>query len=208
MSLVLGLARARPLLVTLESQRDVREDEPVEPARLRRFILENGSFVWRTLVRFGVRRADAEDAAQEVFWVFARRLPGIVAGAEKGFLFRTALGVASTRRRSARRRPEDAVPQSELDARRAPERGPEELLVQRRLRQRLSQVLDALSEEQRTVFVLVELEGLSAPEAATLLDVPVGTVASRLKRARSAFVKATHELEQRCGLEGFDDGSR
>lgn len=208
MSSVFGLALAPALPVTLKSGRDERQDASVDPARLRRFILENAEFVWRTLVRFGVRRSDAEDAAQDVFLVFARRLPEIAAGAERGFLFRTALGVASTRRRSARRRPEDAVPHSELDATHAPERGPEELLVQRRMRECLSQVLDGMSEEQRSVFVLVELEGLSAPEAAALLDVPLGTVASRLRRARSAFVKATHELERRQGLEGFDDGGQ
>lgn len=204
-TLVLGQTVTGPLPVMLESERDERQDAGMDEARLRRFILENASFVWRTLVRFGIRTADAEDAAQEVFWIFARRLPGISPGAEKGFLFRTALGVASTRRRSARRRPEDAVPQSELDARHAPERGPEQLLVQRRLRACLSLILDRLTEDQRAVLVLIELEGLSAPEAAALLDVPLGTVASRLRRARSAFLKATEELEQRCGLEGFED---
>lgn len=74
------------------------------------------------------------------------------------------------------------------------------------MRECVALVLDGMSEEQRSVFVLVELEGLSSPEAAALLDVPVGTVASRLQRARTAFVKATRELERRQGLEGFDDG--
>jgi RNA polymerase sigma-70 factor (ECF subfamily) len=46
-----------------------------------------------------------------------------------------------------------------------------------------------------TVFVLFELEGLSAPEISELVNIPVGTVASRLRRARATFRAAARRLE-------------
>jgi RNA polymerase sigma-70 factor (ECF subfamily) len=46
-----------------------------------------------------------------------------------------------------------------------------------------------------TVFVLFELEGLSAPEISELIGIPVGTVASRLRRARAAFRAAARRME-------------
>ena len=64
-------------------------------------------FVWRTQRRLGVRPADADDAVQEVFVVAARRLGDIENGRERAFLFGIAARVASTRRRTLRRRPED-----------------------------------------------------------------------------------------------------
>jgi RNA polymerase sigma-70 factor, ECF subfamily len=51
----------------------------------------------------------------------------------------------------------------------------------------LDRVLDALPIDLRTVFILFEIEGLGSPEIASMLSIPVGTVASRLRRAREAF---------------------
>lgn len=58
-----------------------------------------------------------------------------------------------------------------------------------------------LPEEQRAVLVLVALEGLSYREAAELLEVPVGTVTSRLARARDALRAALAGISDRCSLE-------
>ena len=57
--------------------------------------------------------------------------------------------------------------------------------------------LATLNEEMRTAFILYELEEMSMPEIAEVLDVPVGTVASRLRRARDQFQKATRRLQSR-----------
>ena len=46
-----------------------------------------------------------------------------------------------------------------------------------------------------TVFVLFELEGLSAPESSQLIDIPIGTVASRLRRARATFRAAARRMD-------------
>ena len=61
-------------------------------------------FVWRVFRRLGLSGADADDAAQEVFVVAARRQSELVKGRERSFLYGTALRVASNRRRAIRRR--------------------------------------------------------------------------------------------------------
>src|SRR5688500_221987 len=60
------------------------EDDESSEVRLKWAVAQHSRFVWRTLVRFGVRQADAEDAAQEVFLVLARRLPEVSVSSEKG----------------------------------------------------------------------------------------------------------------------------
>jgi RNA polymerase sigma-70 factor (ECF subfamily) len=53
-----------------------------------------------------------------------------------------------------------------------------------------------MESELVTVFILFELEGMSTPEIAQLLEIPVGTVASRLRRARAAFKTGAARLER------------
>jgi RNA polymerase sigma-70 factor (ECF subfamily) len=65
--------------------------------------------------------------------------------------------------------------------------GPDELSDQKRARELLNRVLEDMTLELRTVFILFELEGLRSPEIAEMVGVPLGTVASRLRRAREAF---------------------
>lgn len=57
---------------------------------------------------------------------------------------------------------------------------------------RVSAAMDRLPEEQRLVLVLVSVEGLSYQEAAAVLDIPVGTVMSRLARARKRLHALVH----------------
>jgi len=172
--------------------------------RLRWAVAQHSRFVWRTLIRFGVRHADAEDAAQEVYLVLARRLSEVEVSSEKGFLFKTAVGVASTRRRSERRRAErfDAG----LDDTPMADPGPEQLVSRLHLRRLLQRALDELGREQREIFVLVELEGMTAPEVSRLLDLPLGTVASRLGRGRRAFLDAIQRLKLEPDLEDYGHG--
>lgn len=66
---------------------------------------------------------------------------------------------------------------------------PEHLLEQRRARQTLDAILAAVTLDLRAAFVLFEIEGLSQPEIAEALGVPLGTVASRLRRAREEFTR-------------------
>jgi RNA polymerase sigma-70 factor, ECF subfamily len=153
--------------------------------RARILVVEHFDFVWRLLRRLGLPEADVDDAAQQVFVVAANRLGNIPPGSERSFVFGTALRTAATLRRNQRRRqrwietrPADCAANDEM---------PDESLERRQALAFLDDVLSELSDDLRVVFVLCELEELSASEVSVLLGIPVGTVASRLRRARLEF---------------------
>lgn len=161
--------------------------------------------VWRIVRRFGVPENSADDAAQEVFIIASRRLADIAVGSERPFLFASAVRVAANVRRSLGARRECAEDDSALD-RVDPRPSAEALLDQKRLRQMLDRVLDQLSDDLRVAFVLYELEGMSSPEIAELLAIPVGTVASRLRRAREAFEQSASKLK--ASMSNANSGGR
>lgn len=154
-------------------------------------------FVWRTLRRMGVSERDVMDASQKVFLVAHRNLPEFHGRSTvKTWLCGIALRVASDYRRSAVSRREVLV----ADIPEGASRDAEQL---RRLEDRervvaLDAVLSQLPLEQRTVFVLFELEELTGEQIAELLAVPEGTVRSRLRLARSAFSKILAERRGRA----------
>ncbi len=170
----------------VEAMNHVRPCEPrTEPQRVEAFVRHYYAFAWRVLRRYGLAPADADDAAQKVFLIAVDRIAEIQPGSERAFLFRTARHVASKAHRSVQRRPdvsgqgvEDAEAAGDLPA-------PDDLLDRRRARDLLDQILEDLPEDFRAVLVLFEIEGLPAPEIAAALGIPLGTVASRLRRARA-----------------------
>jgi RNA polymerase sigma-70 factor (ECF subfamily) len=169
------------------------EEEP--GARLRREVVDNYEFVWRSLRRLGVAQGSVEDAAQQVLMVFARRIQDVHVGAERAFLFATATRVAADFRKKQTRSPE--IPDSEgLDAH--PSLSPSaDLLVDRgRARLLLDQVLAELPDDLRAIFILFELEELTMATIAQMLDLHPGTVASRLRRARGMFETVANRLQR------------
>ncbi len=164
-------------------------------------MLGHFDFVWRSLRRLGLSVPDADDATQEVFLIASRKLSSIAEGSERPFLFGTALRVASTRRRSLRRRREelaDAI--DEHDEQSAP--GPERLTELARARTQLHEILADMSLELRAPFVLFELEELTVPQIAELLGLPIGTVSSRLRTAREEFHASVRRLQARDAFPG------
>ena len=151
-------------------------------------------FVWRSLRRLGMHPGDVEDAAQEVFLSVSKRFTDIVPGCEKGFLYRTAVNHARHAHRVRFRRREVQFDGAHEELLTAP--APDELVDKERARALLFRLLDVLDFDERTVFVLYELEELTMAEAAEFLEVPLGTVASRLRRARAKLEAAAH----RCAL--------
>ena len=173
-------------------------------ARMRRVVQDNYAFLWRTLRRLGVPEASVEDAAQNVLCVLARRLGEVPPSSERSFLIGTAIRVASDARRGARRRRED--PADDPAAHVAhPGPSPEQSARESDARRVLGDILDAMPDELRAVFVLFELEELPLAEVATLLELPGGTAASRLRRAREHFQAAAERfraVERRMSGEG------
>jgi RNA polymerase sigma-70 factor (ECF subfamily) len=169
--------------------------------RLGAIVRTHYSFLWRSLRRLGVPEASVEDAAQRTLLVAARRIDDIAPGRERAFLFGVALRVARTVRRESNSRREvwdedllDALPGGDVDA--------GEELDARRARALLDGLLEALPLELRTVFVLYEIEEMTMAEIASALDVPGGTVASRLRRAREAFDALSRRVQARLARKG------
>lgn len=165
--------------------------------RVRSAVAEHFDFIWRLLARLGVPTAAVDDAAQEVFVVFARRLGDIRPGSERSFLYGAALRVASDARRAQARHEQKTAPERDLGDL-AP--GPDELVEARERLALLDRILGAMGEREREVFVLFELEELSTDETAALLGVPRGTVASRLRRARNEFFAIARRLRAETGV--------
>jgi RNA polymerase sigma-70 factor (ECF subfamily) len=167
-------------------------EEDANASRLRDLIDRHYDFIWRTLRYGGVPEGAVEDGAQQVWCVLARRLQDIEPGSEMAFVFSTALRVASEARRTARRHPADATP--DFDAFVASTPGPDELVDQRRARRILQDLLEALPVDLRAVFVLFEIEELTLAQVASLVGIPQGTAASRLRRARERFQSGVRRL--------------
>ena len=174
------------------SKPDARDPDPpprtaAEEQRIAAALGEHFATVWRALRRFGVQESDADDAAQQVFLSFSRRIAIVELGRERPYLLGIAARVAANARRQQARA--QAAPVEELERAQATTaaQDPESLLEQEQRRQRLDEALATLPDTQREVFVLYELEGFSLPEIARTLELPLGTATSRLRRARSAF---------------------
>lgn len=150
--------------------------------------------LWRLIGRLGVPACNVEDVVQEVFIVACRRRADIGEDQVRSFLFGTAIRLCANYKRRAHTRLEVSRDEA-IDPSASREPNAEQLLIAKRWRELLDLALARLSDPQRTVFVLFELEGLSSPEIAELLAVPLGTVASRLQRARAKFLEAAAELQ-------------
>jgi RNA polymerase sigma-70 factor, ECF subfamily len=161
--------------------------------RLRHLVDSHVSLVARILRNAGTAEADIEDDVQRVFIALSNRLQDVRAGAEKSFLIQTALNMAAHSRRTAARRREVLTdrPPDLVDA----FAGPEELAQRRQARRTLDQILGAMDDDLRAVLTLYEFEEMTTAEIASILDIPSGTVASRLRRARADFRERVALLE-------------
>ena len=161
-------------------------------------VVDNADFVFRSLRRAGLDPASAEDGAQHVFLVAARKLATIAAGKERGFLYARAFNFAADLRRKVSRRGETELSDEQLDELvSGPSSSPEHALDQQRARELLDEVLAAMPDQLRDVFVLSELEEMTGPEVAACLEIPSGTVASRLSRARHVFDECLARIQAR-----------
>jgi RNA polymerase sigma-70 factor, ECF subfamily len=157
---------------------------------------QHGDFVWRTLYRMGVRSPHVEDVYQEVFLVVHRRLRTFSGQcALTTWLYEICFRVAAGYRRKAYFKREELVGDwSEMDAVSSPNPSPEGNLVTARRAKQLERILDTLPLEYRVVFVMFEVEGMTTEAIAESLGAPLGTVYSRLYRARKRFARAVARL--------------
>jgi RNA polymerase sigma-70 factor, ECF subfamily len=192
------------MLTSVAAPAESRRQEPVasdrdQEARFREMVDLHHAFVWRVLRGLGVSSAEADDAAQKVFLTAAGKMALIELGAERAFLYRVAAGVAANARRSRSRSKEVACDSQQLAAHPDSTQNPEQAVAMKQARALLDEALETMSDDVRGVFVLFELEELSVPEIATILDLPTGTAASRLRRAREEFAAFTKRLHASGG---------
>ena len=159
---------------------------PSDPERVRKAVRAHYDFIWRTLRRLGVFPSSVEDAAQQVLFVFSRRIHDVPVGSEGAFLFGTATKVAADYRKKQRRSPEvlDSVG---IEGRASTAPTADRMIDEGRARELLDVILEEMPFDLRTVFILFELEGMTMAAIAEMTCLAPGTVASRLRRARETF---------------------
>jgi RNA polymerase sigma-70 factor (ECF subfamily) len=157
---------------------------------------EHFDFVWRSLKRLGIPSAQLDDAVQDVFVVVHRRLGEFEGRSSlKTWLFGIALRVASVHRRTRARRPTEPLVEDPPDH---AGRGAADALSEAAEAARLvQQLLDGMPEDRRAVFVLTELEEMTAKEISEALGVNLNTVYSRLRLARRDFDAALSRYRAR-----------
>ena len=144
------------------------------------------------LVRFGLRGAEAEDAVHDTFVTALRRKHTYDPGRPpRPWLLGIAFRVAVARARSSRPRegPE------RLDEQHDPAQNPERGLEARDAKALVDRALQRLGEDQRTVFVMYDLQGVPMAQIAEAMGTPVATAYSRLRLGRQAFTEAVHALQ-------------
>lgn len=168
--------------------------------RMRLLMVNFHSMVWRMVRNLGVSGADVDDAVQQVFIVAFNKLKRIREGRERAFLAGVAVRIASRSRRSCERRRESA--DAELPDQLSTSRSPVEELHRADARRIFEQLLDRMPPELRLVFVMYEVEELTLIEIAAALELPLGTVATRVRRARQLFVTRAQRLNVDTRLDG------
>lgn len=157
--------------------------------------------VLKLVSRFVNDSAEAEDVAQEAFLKAYRALASFRGdSAFYTWLYRIAINTAKNALVAQRRRPVDFdldlqdPDQYERQARLKEGDTPEGVVLTEEIRQVVEQAMEQLPEDLRTAIVLRELEGLSYEEIAEAMDCPVGTVRSRIFRAREAIDRKLQPL--------------
>lgn len=156
----------------------------------------------RLLSRFIRDQAEVEDVVQEAFIKAYRALPNF--RGESAFytwLYRIGINTAKNYLVSMGRRPQTSN-EIEVDDAENFEDGdelrtldtPETELMTQEIAKTVQLAIDALPEDLKTAIVLREIEGLSYEEIATMMDCPIGTVRSRIFRARESIAERLRPL--------------
>jgi RNA polymerase sigma-70 factor (ECF subfamily) len=170
---------------------------------------ETFPFVWRTVRRLGVGDSTRDDVTQEVFVTVYRRL-GEFQGrcSVKTWVFNILMGIVRNYRRTRRRKGRghalstpvvDPAVLADVTA------DPSELASRAQAGRILHELLDELAEEKAVVFVMAELEGMTVPEIAELVNANINTVYSRLRAARREFDQALARMHAATSNRGGEN---
>lgn len=176
---------------------------PSDPESLYRVEFDR---VWRNLRRLGVEEAALEDATQDVFLTVFRRFHTFDPSRStiQTWLFGIVIRVASRHRRGQARRWARLLPWTtrETQSKESERQGPAEQFAQREAVALLDRLLEELDPPKREMFLLIEVEQLTVPEAAEALEVNLNTAYWRLRSARRAVQQSLTRLRAK---EHFDE---
>jgi RNA polymerase sigma-70 factor (ECF subfamily) len=158
---------------------------------------EHFEFVWRNACRMGVAESSREDVVQEVFVVAVRRLAEFEGRSSvRTWLYGILVRVAAEHRRQERQRStkESAAAAETV---RTIDESATDAITRREATRVVDEILAEMDEEKRTMFVLVDLEEMSVPEAARGLEINLNTAYARLRAARTHFADAVKRIHAR-----------
>jgi len=172
--------------------------------------------LYTAAMRMARNPADAEDLVQETFLKAYRAYHTFEAGTNlKAWLYRILTNTYINKYRRASRRPtevdlgdvEDLYLYRRIGSEQSGEasQSAEDLFLEGLVESDIKQAVERLPEHFRMPVLLADLEGFSYKEIAEILDVPIGTVMSRLHRGRKALEKALWEFARNRGLVPADE---
>jgi len=180
----------------------IRDAQQGDLEAFNRLILAYQEMVYNQAYRVIGESDAAEDATQETFISAYRKIDSYRGGSFKAWLLRIVTNACYDELRRRKRRP--VVPleptdeyDEEIESPRwiaDPGESPEDFTLRAELSDAIQNCLDDLSDDFRTVVILVDIQGMDYTEASQIMGTPLGTVKSRLARARRGM---------RLCLQGF-----
>jgi RNA polymerase sigma-70 factor, ECF subfamily len=187
---------------------ETRQEDPALKERFERDVVPLLSGMYSSALRMTRNPADAEDLVQETFLRAYRGFAGFQEGTNlKAWLYRILTNTFINTYRKKQREPK-TVPDENVEdwylydrlAAQSSEASAETTVLERMPDEDVKAALDALPEAFRMAVLLADVEGFSYKEIADILDIPIGTVMSRLHRGRRALEKALWQKTRERGL--------
>ena len=172
--------------------------------------------LYSTALRMTRNRADAEDLVQETYLKGYRGFSGFTEGTNlRAWLFRILTNTYINSYRKKQRRPSETDLEDVEDLylyrrlggaeQAALSRSAEEELMDHLTDGRIRDAIEALPEQYRLAVLLADVEGFAYKEIAEILDIPIGTVMSRIHRGRKQLQKQLMEFGERRGYVDTPD---
>ncbi len=183
----LGRMMLRPAFVSRTDQELIRDTLSGEKAAYGELVLRYQDRLFNSLLRVVKTRDDAQDAAQDAFLQAYQKLDSFRGDSQfYSWLFRIAMnaGLSKLRRKSSKDVSLTTQQEHGYDVTDGTTKDPSHRLDQEEQASRVLRALNALPDEYRVVLSLKELDGLKYEEIAEIVGCPIGTVRSRIHRAR------------------------
>jgi RNA polymerase sigma-70 factor, ECF subfamily len=189
----------------------IDELDPAVRERLEQAAIEHIDALYRTALRMTRNAADAEDLVQEAYLRAFRSLHQFTEGTNlRAWLFRILTNTYINDYRRRQRRPASAsldgieefyLYDHLIDSRVQPEdERPEDVVLQQLTVDNVTRSIEELPEEFRQVVLLADVEGFAYREIAEIVGIPVGTVMSRLFRARRRLQRQLYDIAVEAGI--------